>query len=347
MKIVSALLRSLMLTAVVALITFAVVVGFVIQAGTHAILVPPDRALEDRHFRFLAAPHNYGVELTQHNVARPDGVELKGYLVERAREMGMATKTRDMQRRLGQKPERVSSPGATVILLHGRGGLKEDMLSITQRLVAADFRCYVYDARAHGSSGGRYSLYGAKEVDDLVAIIDSLEQRLGSVQQELGPVLLLGLSQGGAVGNLALATDHRIRAHVCVSSFSDLETIIAETARKQYGAIAQLPLIRATTAAAGRKADVDLREIRPADALALSRKPVFLIHGSEDGLIDQSHSERLLNASTHVRSELHIINGAGHSNALGLGGDDLYEKIVRFLIQERASARQALAEVSR
>ncbi len=346
MKVFFPLFRILMLVAIVAFATVGAIIALVIQTGTHAILVPPDRELEERHHRFLADPNNYGVTLTPHDLTLADGVLLKGYLVERAQRLGTAAKTRDMERRLGLESEHATGSQGTVILLHGRGGIKENMLSITQRLVAAEFRCFIYDARAHGSSGGKYSLYGAKEVDDLTTVLDSLERRLEITQQEIGPVFLLGLSQGGAVGNLAMAMDNRIRAHVCISSFSDLETIIIETARKRYGPLVRPQLIRAAMAAAGRKAGVDLREIRPADALALSQKPVFLVHGSNDSLIDQGHSERLLLASTNARSELHIIPNAGHSNALGLGGDDLYEKIVRFLIRERALASKTLAKDS-
>lgn len=121
--------------------------------------------------------------------------------------------------------ETASQIQGAVMLLLGRGGIKEDLPAVCERWVAANFRCVVYDARAHGQSGGESRTFGAREAGDLRQVIDATAARTESSNETVGPLVVWGLSLGAAgpsgppqrYGQLraSCAEGHSLRNHFC------------------------------------------------------------------------------------------------------------------------------------
>jgi alpha-beta hydrolase superfamily lysophospholipase len=309
--------------------------GFVfLWIGSSRFIIPKRRPLEDRHHQLLAAPAEFGLELEPIAVKLPDGVVLQTILATRADPMGFAEKTRHMESRLVEAGVIPPSGGrGTIVLLHGRGGLKENMLSVAQRFVAADFRCLVYDARAHGQSGGRFCTFGKKETEDLSFLLSNLESILSARGESAGPFGVFGNSLGAAVILQALSTNPKIEAAVTVAPFAELPEIVIRSSHRTIHPSLPEFLIRGPMKLGGWRAGFDPSSIVPSNAVAGVEVPIYLMHGMKDEVIPPSHSLRILDSLGSKEKVWREIPEGYHSNVLAEGGDDHYQEMIEFFIR--------------
>jgi pimeloyl-ACP methyl ester carboxylesterase len=107
-------------------------------------------------------------------------------------------------------------PAPTIILTHGYGSNREEMLSTSYRLWDAGYNVVAYDMRAHGNSDVKESSLGPAELDDLKATITyvkSLKNDAGVTIYD-GHIGLLGVDLGGFISLSAAATDPDVKAVV-------------------------------------------------------------------------------------------------------------------------------------
>ncbi len=323
-------MSGLTLILLFAFLLFAVVTWI----GSTRLITPKRRGLEPRHHELLNAPEAFGLSLEPFTVLTYDGYNLSGIIATRAKDPGPAPKTRAMRERLNEDDvPSLDRPRGTIFLLHGRGGRKEDMLSIAQRFVAADFRCVVYDARAHGKSEGRYCTFGVNEVRDLASAVEQLDSRLRQTGESSGPIGLFGNSLGAAVSLQSLARENPALAVVATSPFASLPEIIVQSGRKIIHP--QLPrwIITSSMKVGGWRARFDPFQIKPEAIVKASATPLFIIHGSIDGTIPVAHGKRIHDQSRASDKVWREIMGAHHGNVLAEGGDDLYEEMVHFYLK--------------
>ncbi len=101
--------------------------------------------------------------------------------------------------------------GAAVVLLHGAGDTRSDVLDQAAVLARAGYGVLMYDARGHGRSSGIGMDFGWYGERDTAAAVDYLARQPGVTDGRIG---LLGLSMGGEVAVGAAGEDPRIRAVV-------------------------------------------------------------------------------------------------------------------------------------
>jgi pimeloyl-ACP methyl ester carboxylesterase len=99
--------------------------------------------------------------------------------------------------------------GATVILTHGMGGNRLDLMHIASVLAERGFGLLMYDMRAHGRSTGDLGTWGWLEVNDLNGAADYLLKRPEVDQNRIGA---LGFSLGGQITIRAVAENNSIKA---------------------------------------------------------------------------------------------------------------------------------------
>jgi len=328
---------ALLIIASLAFLAFlALALGIV--AGANHLVVPKRRSLEERHEDVLSRPAEYGMSLEPFTVTTADGWTLRAFLAEPVPEsqMGEAERTRRLLRRLDEAGHALPvEPRGTVVFLHGRGGLKENMLTIGQRFVAANYRCIVYDARAHGESEGRFCTYGQREKDDLSRVLDQVERILDGRGETLGPVAGFGLSLGGSVLLQALEEEGRIEAAVVVAAFADLREIVRFTANKMARLSLPCWIPDTTTRVGGWRAGFDPAAVRPMASAGRAGIPVFIAHGARDGVIPVGDSRQIANSLRHPRSIHREVPEGYHFNVLAEGGDDLYQEMVEFVLAQR------------
>ena len=326
----------LMLTAlliVVALAALAVVA--MIHIGASSLITPKRRPLEPRHHQLLETPSDYGLTLEPHDVTMPDGVVLRSILATRSTTPGTAANTIQMEERLAAHGvlTPVECPG-TVFLLHGRGGLKENMLSVAQRFVAARYRCVVYDARAHGSSEGKFCTFGERETEDLNTMIQFYRTQIKEQGENFGQLCAFGNSLGAAVILQSLEGETGIDVAIASAPFADLHPIIERSINRRIHPRIPQWIRHLTIKRGGRIAGFNPYLIEPIRSVEVSTTPLFLIHGKRDGIIPVEHSHRLFEAASEPRQYAEIPT-AYHSDVLAKGGDELYEKVICFCLDHR------------
>lgn len=302
--------------------------------GSTRFVVPKRRSLEARHHELLENPAEFGLDLEPVPVSLRDGTILDAIVATRAAKMGLAEKTRAMEARLVD--EGILPPAGrrgTIFLLHGRGGRKENLLWVAKRFVAADFRCVVYDARAHGSSEGKFCTFGFRESKDLAEVIEQVEKKLAEKGETAGPIGVFGNSLGASVILQSLPELPNIRAAVTVAPFASLEEVVTRSANRGLHPAFPDFLIYASMRLGGWRAGFDPRSIRPEKCVADSRVPIYLMHGMKDEVIPVEHSLRILRAAGRRELVWREIPTAYHSNVLAEGGDDHYQEMTEFFIR--------------
>ncbi len=102
-----------------------------------------------------------------------------------------------------------STNGAAVILLHGYGSNRLEMLSRANVLAAHGYGVLLYDLRAHGESEGDKRAFGWEDVSDVKAALDFLAGREDVDPDKIG---ILGFSIGGQIALRAAAEYENIAA---------------------------------------------------------------------------------------------------------------------------------------
>ncbi len=203
-------------------------------------------------------------------------------------------------------------PRAAVVLLHGFGSDRTELLDHASYLHEAGFDMLLFDLRACGESGGELSTLGWLEQDDLRAAVDLVEAR-----SDGRPTFAMGHSLGSATAILEAATDPRLRALVLEAPFTSIDDIVDRSfphfSRPSLPAFPFAPLaVVIAEARIGR----DSSSIRPIDAIGrLAPRPLLIVTGSHDEVIPPPDAQRLY-AAAGLGAEWWLIQGAGHSGSV-------------------------------
>ena len=190
----------------------------------------------------------------------------------------------------------------TVIFLHGRNQNRSAGVRAAARLVTMGYDVLVYDSRAHGDSGGRYSTFGYWERRNLSRAIDFLG---------VDRVIVMGVSLGGAVAVQGAADDPRIVEVIAISAFASMRQVVRERLPPFLATAALAPALRAAESLGHMKVD-------GADTAAAARSvrvPTLLLHGAEDTFVSPAHAREIRDALAGP-SALVLIPGAGHDDVL-------------------------------
>lgn len=204
----------------------------------------------------------------------------------------------------------------TVFVLHGLYDRKGSAFSVLWAAVfsQAGYRVVLVDLRGHGHSTGKWITYGAVESKDLIQVADALDAQ-GLITGRVGA---FGISYGAATAIQWAAADPRVAAVVAFAPFDTLENAAADFVPQALGKWRRLisPAdLRAAMRWAGRLADFDPAEASPLRAIAQTRAPVLLVHGTADEHLPPAHSQRL-HAAAPDHSELFLVEGADHVSLL-------------------------------
>ncbi|MEJ5250832.1 MAG: alpha/beta hydrolase [Chthonomonadetes bacterium] len=243
--------------------------------------------------------------------ASRDGIPLSGWWLSHPRARGVA------------------------VLCHGYVANRCEVLGVGLELYRMGFSCLMFDFRAHGESGGRFTTIGAKEVNDALGAIDFASQ-FGL------PILLFGSSMGGAVAIMTAARDERVGAVITDSAYARLvqaadtwwEAGFGRVLGKLCRPVKYLAMLFTRT----RPSDAEpVREIGK-----IAPRPILLIHGDRDHLVPLQHAYDLYQSASEPRT-LWIANGSGHVQARVDQPENYYEQIARFIERwlEVVPAREA------
>lgn len=275
-----------------------------------AMLLQPYRRTIDFYRRSTTLLHPSGLPYPFEEVAltTPEGIVLSCWLI---------------------KP--TVAPRATVVYLHGVSESKIAGLPTAEFLCARGFNVFLYDARRHGESGGKFCTYGFYEKHDCSMVISYLLDR---PDVNVGKVGLIGTSMGAAVALQAAAIDRRVAAVVAESGFAHLRSVFDDYQKRMivipFHFLRNIVIKRSETMAHFRANDVV-----PILAVRQIRVPLLIIHGTADRTIRSEYSRRLYEQANPPK-ELWLIEGATHSDVSHVGGEAYRRRVTEFF--ERALA---------
>jgi fermentation-respiration switch protein FrsA (DUF1100 family) len=200
---------------------------------------------------------------------------------------------------------RAGAGQGAVLVLHGSGANRSDMIPRAQFLHALGYTVLVIDMQAHGESqGGHWITFGDLESRDAAAAVEYL--RHDAPGERIG---IIGISMGAAATVLAekpLGVD----AVVLESMYPTIEDAVEDRLRMEPGpwAVPAAPLLIALT---GMRIGVSPRRLRPIDHIAQLRAPLFLLHGAIDHHTHIEEAKAVFAAAVEPKT-MWIVDGAAH-----------------------------------
>lgn len=227
----------------------------------------------------------------------------------------------------------------TIVFLHGITGSRLVGLWYTDFYLKEGYNILIYDARAHGESGGSAATWGYYEKHDLAQWIDWLFLRHSG-----GTIGVHGVSMGAATA-LAHAelneTAKKVSFYIADSAYSDLEELLAQQIQltlKTNPVWVKL-LLRYSSAAAYLQTGFFYSDVSPVRSVGTVTTPILYLHGEADRLVPVTMCAQLYTATKGYR-EIHTFPAAGHGMAVFESPEEYRQSIHRFLTN--ALARQPL-----
>jgi uncharacterized protein len=204
----------------------------------------------------------------------------------------------------------VENPKAVVIFLSGiHNPSVTAFFGHARMLLDEGYASILLEMRAHGESDGDVIALGFKEHRDTRAVVDYI--RADSRYAET-PIIVYGLSMGGAVAINSIGQIPDIDALISLSAYSAWDDLFLDNmGASGLVAAVQRPFVRFYT---GIKYGWANRSINPKDEIQkLGDRPAFLIHSRGDTQVPYANFERLVaHAPAHVETwvregDLHFI----------------------------------------
>jgi uncharacterized protein len=218
------------------------------------------------------------------------------------------------------------SGGAVVLVCHGFGTNRREGQDLLPWLSAAGYGALLFDFQAHGESEGSATTVGLREVEDVLAAVDYVKQRFGPDT----PIAGLGFSMGASVLIMAAARTADLRALVLDSPFATLRRAVARSFRVFF----RLPprvFTRPTIWWAERFTGGRIGDVQPIlSVAALGPRPVLIIQGTDDGIVDPEDSLLLYEAAGEPKA-LWRPEGVGHVGARSAFPEEYRRRVLECL----------------
>ena len=178
----------------------------------------------------------------------------------------------------------------TIILMHGWGMNRADILKNTYFLHDLGFNLFYFDFRALGESGGKTSSIGYLELKDITAAISFLKETRPQFCAKLG---LYGLSMGGMVAICETAHNPDISCVVAEASYYSFRRVVSRWAWVKRR-VPYFPLMAIVLHYVRKQLGVNPERFSPKFNISkISPRPILLIHGRYDNLVPAAQAKLL------------------------------------------------------
>jgi len=216
---------------------------------------------------------------------------------------------------------------STIILLHGYGRTKEQMLPQAKFLNDDGYNILMFDFRASGESEGKYITFGQREQLDLDGAIKYLKEREDLDSNKLG---VFGFSMGGAVAMMKSGDYDEVKAIVISSTYARFKTIIWQNFKRYLNGMPFFPLGYITLWVIKFRTGISFWQINPIFYLhKLEAKPLFLIHGAHDKKAP-IESAMEINKKAPWLKQFWFVKHADHDDLYEVTKEEYQKKVLDF-----------------
>lgn len=273
---------------------------------------PPRLPVTDRQL-FQTKTARFGAELQDVTMTASDGIVLRGWFAQPSTHNGNA-----------------------VILLHGLGQNRQQMIGYAELFLSQGYAVLLPDLRAHGTSGGDFTTFGVKEAEDV-------RQWFHWLATQWHPACVFGFGESmGAAIVLEAASTTPFCAVVAESPFASFRQFAYIRLGQMFhsgswfGKIVLSPVVELAVVYGWLTRRVDLSRASAQNSVGRSRVPILLIHGLADDNIPLRQSKMIL---SHNPKNIVFwkVPKAGHCGAAETAPEEFTVRVL-----ERFSARGAL-----
>lgn len=159
----------------------------------------------------------------------------------------------------------------------------------------------------------------SRELDDLGSVIDFLFDQKDELNYDSDNVSLLGHSRGGGIAILKTAEDNRINRLIVLASVNNFNRY-NDVLKNKWKEVGYFEVLNSRTNQMMKMnytliEDLEKNNERLDIQKAIEKidVPVMFIHGTQDITVDYSNSEDLYSRSQKEKTELVLIDNAGHT----------------------------------
>lgn len=278
------------------------------------IAAPSRRAVEAPHLPYFDG--TAGAGFTVEKFVSSDGMPCLVCTPERVD--GFSKRAGMIRRQLAEQGISLKPAGeivGTVLILHGRSGIKENYLAVAERFCAVGLRCIIPDLPGHGSNPEPFTTYGVLEAPMILRCYGEAAWKFGFAGQ---PSAILGQSMGGAEAiHTAALDDSPFGALVVVSTFDKLETVIRGQANSLLGPVIGSSVSGSAGQLYGWRTGVRVSEINSSEKARHIRIPTLVVHGDADRMVSTASGKSLFDSfPDNTKKRWLEVPGAEHNNVL-------------------------------
>ena len=268
-------------------------------------------------FKTDSNPARFGLPYESVAFDTDDGITIRGWWIPAA-----TTDARHTQ--LDKAKQRTKPP--TIVVGHGYPFDKANILPHVFFLHRR-FHLLLIDFRYFGESDGLYTTVGIREVRDVQAAVNYLQE-----QEIVDPTRIGAMGFSMSASTFILAQNPAIKAIVADSPYASLNQIVERQFFFLPGPL-KWPVVMLTQFYTKLLLGLDIEKAAPVNAVRDLKAPLLLIHGEEDSQIPINHSEEIAANSNPDTTQLWRIPRADHGQAHALAGRQYEERVLNFFSQ--------------
>jgi len=230
----------------------------------------------------------------------------------------------------------------TIILCHGWGSNRGELMRDTHFLAEKGFNLFYFDFRASGESKGVISSVGYLETRDFDAAYAFIKTHRPMASEQMG---FFGTSMGGSVAIYAAAKYPEVKCLLAENTFFSYTGVVANWSWMRMK-VPYWPILPMTLFFVRLKLGVDPEPYSPAHNISRVKMPVLFINGDHDDLVPLADAEKLYGLCPSGKKQTWVIAGASHGKCAEVGGE-IYKGKVSAFFEENLSSGAGPARLRR
>lgn len=206
--------------------------------------------------------------------------------------------------------------GASMVLCHGAGGDRAQLLPEARALARQGFGVLLFDWPGHGTSTGSVNWHES-ERRSLVAVLDWLAQQPDTDPKRVGAI---GFSLGGYILSQVAKADRRLRAMALLGTPSNLNDQV-RLSHQAYNALRE-PAARLALELHG----IDLDEPQPEQVIGQFSGPLLVVGGTADITVPLELTQNLFRAARSPKT-LYVVPNGSHGNYVQTASDEYLTRL--------------------